>query len=123
LVTVAVGYAIDWIEALRGQLHGLMPTLYDRRPWEVPRWRCSPIPRPRSICRRKSFSAWIELAEGRVPPLVVHVLGGALTSRDYDQLARLRDGLDHTRSSRRPLLQAFIAGLSDEEAGREVPSF
>jgi hypothetical protein len=36
----------------------------------------------------------IALAEGRVPPLVVHVLDGALTARDQDELARLRDGLD-----------------------------
>lgn len=36
----------------------------------------------------------IELAEGRVPPLVVHVLAGSLTAGDHDALARLKDGLD-----------------------------
>jgi hypothetical protein len=37
----------------------------------------------------------VELAEGRVPPVVLHVLEGALTAGDYAELARLRDGLDH----------------------------
>jgi hypothetical protein len=36
----------------------------------------------------------VELAEGRVPPVVVHVLEGTLTAGDYAQLARLRVGLD-----------------------------
>jgi hypothetical protein len=36
----------------------------------------------------------VELAEGRLPPLVVHVLEGELTVRDQEQLTRLRFGLD-----------------------------
>lgn len=36
----------------------------------------------------------IELAEGRVPPLVVRVLLRAMTASDEEELAALRDGLD-----------------------------
>jgi hypothetical protein len=35
-----------------------------------------------------------DLAERRMPPLVLHVLDGALTARDQAALAALRDGLD-----------------------------
>jgi hypothetical protein len=43
---------------------------------------------------RRVTGSRIELAEGRVPPLVVRVLDGRLTCRDREALARLRDGLD-----------------------------
>jgi hypothetical protein len=36
----------------------------------------------------------IDLAEGRVPPLVLRVLEGRLTARDSEELERLRVGLD-----------------------------
>jgi hypothetical protein len=36
----------------------------------------------------------VDLAEGKLPPVVVHCLDGALTPGDYAELVLLRDGLD-----------------------------
>jgi hypothetical protein len=48
------------------------------------------------VCRELDGSRdlIIGLAEGRVPPLVVHILKGPLSDEDEDELARLREGLD-----------------------------
>jgi hypothetical protein len=48
-----------------------------------------------------SHALVIELAEGRIPPLVAHVLERALTPQDEADLVRLRAGLDGLAGQRR----------------------
>jgi hypothetical protein len=48
------------------------------------------------VCRELEGSRdlIIGLAEGKIPPLVVHVLEGRISAEDEADLVRLREGLD-----------------------------